>query len=36
MAKGLDVDGRMKVKTLKKDFQKIFGVGIRVLKFHRF
>ena len=36
MAKELDVDGRMKVKTLKKNFQEIFGVGIRVYKGKKF
>ena len=32
MAKELNVGGRMKVKTLKKDFNDIFGVEIKVYK----
>lgn len=32
MAKELNVDGRMKVKTLKKGFNEIFGVEIKVYK----
>ena len=32
MAKDLNVSGRMKVKTLKKDFNEIFGVEIKVYK----
>ena len=32
MAKELNVDGRMKVKTLRKDFKETFGIEIRVYK----
>ena len=36
MAKEVNVNGRMKVKTLKKDFNDIFSAGIRVYKGQKF
>jgi hypothetical protein len=32
MAKEVKVSGRMKVKTLKKDFKEAFGIEIRIYK----
>jgi hypothetical protein len=32
MAKDFKVAGRMKVKTVKKDFKEAFGIGIRIYK----
>jgi len=36
MAKGIKVSGRMKVATLKKDFEETFGVKIRVYNGKKF
>ena len=36
MAKEINVAGRMKVKTLKKDFNEVFNAGIRVYNGKKF